>query len=168
MWDDSLLEGAGLSITIECDVYDIPKFIKELNHKKAQIDRAIDLGIEDAAVKIESKLFDLMSKYGVDLSQYVNVTMWNRGFEVSVDGKLPMFVEYGTGIVGSWNPHPEDPWEYDVNNHGYGGWIYQGADNKLHWTRGMPSRPYFYDLEQWVKHYGIVKRCINKRLRAIK
>lgn len=167
-WDSSMMDGLGLSIEMECDVYDMPKFLRELKHKQSQIDNAVDGGLMDASRQIEAKLRSIISGYGVDLNAYINVINWYRGFEISVDGDLPLFVEYGTGIVGAWTPHPEDPWQYDVNNHGYDGWLYIGEDKRLHWTAGMPSRPFFYDLQRWIRSYGIVKRCINKRLRKIK
>lgn len=57
------------------------------------------------------------------------------------------FVEFGTGIIGSGNPHP-DPglanWKYDVNGHGEAGWHYY-KDGGWHWTKGMPSRPFMYE-----------------------
>lgn len=85
------------------------------------------------------------------------------------------FVEYGTGIVGAKNPHPEPQgWAYDVNNHGDGGWLYpakngpesnawspdgrKAAGVALRWTRGMPARPFMYntlrELENVVEREG--------------
>lgn len=57
------------------------------------------------------------------------------------------YVEFGTGAVGSQNPHPlagTFNWKYDVNEHGEMGWWYfkEGA---WHWTKGMPSRPFLYE-----------------------
>nr|DAL10102.1 MAG TPA_asm: tail component protein [Caudoviricetes sp.] len=57
------------------------------------------------------------------------------------------FVEFGTGIVGKENPHPDIGivgWKYDVNNHGEKGWFYF-RDGEWHWTKGMPSRPFMYE-----------------------
>lgn len=59
-----------------------------------------------------------------------------------------IFVEYGTGVIGDSNRHPQKPgdWEYDHNHHGDKGWVYKSdRDGKLHWTKGMPSRPFMYD-----------------------
>lgn len=85
------------------------------------------------------------------------------------------FVEYGTGIIGADNPHPEpQEWEYDTNGHGMAGWFYPVSDNpqskawhpdgrkaagvKLAWTRGMPARPFMYntlrELEAEVEREG--------------
>lgn len=60
------------------------------------------------------------------------------------------FVEFGTGIVGEENPHPDPSlanWKYDVNKHGEGGWYYY-RDGEWHWTQGMPSRPFMYETGQ--------------------
>ena len=57
------------------------------------------------------------------------------------------FVEFGTGVVGQNNPHPEPGlanWKYDVNQHGEAGWFYF-KDGEWHWTKGMPSRPFMYE-----------------------
>ena len=57
------------------------------------------------------------------------------------------FVEYGTGVVGARSPHPNpDGWVYDVNGHGESGWVYlSDNDSKLHWTNGVPARPFMYE-----------------------
>lgn len=66
------------------------------------------------------------------------------------------FVEYGTGIVGAgtqhpemggmWQPQPSRWTKYDTNGHGERGWYYiSDRDHKVHWTRGMPSRPFMYE-----------------------
>lgn len=57
------------------------------------------------------------------------------------------FVEFGTGITGSENPHPDTGianWKYDANEHGDAGWHYY-KDGEWHWTKGMPSRPFMYE-----------------------
>lgn len=64
------------------------------------------------------------------------------------------FVEMGTGIVGAQSPNPNSyypGWRYDVNEHGDAGWWYMGNDGELHWTKGMPSRPYMYEAAQSLK-----------------
>lgn len=57
------------------------------------------------------------------------------------------YVEFGTGVVGAGSPHPVG-WEYDIHGHGEKGWNYIGDDGRLHWTKGMPSRPYMWDTAQ--------------------
>lgn len=57
------------------------------------------------------------------------------------------YIEFGTGVVGSANPHPEPKnWGYDLNQHGDNGWVYYNdKDSKYHWTKGMASRPFMYN-----------------------
>ena len=66
------------------------------------------------------------------------------------------YVEFGTGIVGADNPHPEASgnWDYDINHHGNDGWWYpsskgwyqpENGGQPLAWTKGMPSRPFMYN-----------------------
>lgn len=88
-----------------------------------------------------------------------------------------VYVEFGTGIVGDKNPHPQAKahgWAYDINDHGTAGWFYPVKDGpesnawnpngrkaagvSLAWTRGMPARPFMYntllDLEREVQKEG--------------
>lgn len=73
--------------------------------------------------------------------------------DIVADSDHAYYVEYGTGVDGATIPHPnpEVDWQYDVNGHGEDGWRYLKG-GKLHWTKGMPSRPYMYrtsvDLEE--------------------
>lgn len=59
------------------------------------------------------------------------------------------YVEFGTGITGSENPHPDPSlgdWEYDQKNHGDSGWLYsKDGGTTLHWTKGLPSRPFMFE-----------------------
>ena len=79
------------------------------------------------------------------------------------------FVEYGTGVVGAAHPHPEPDTAgiggegnllamtytgYDTNQHGEKGWWYvSDVDGKLHWTKGMKSRPFMYNTMMYLKNY---------------
>ena len=58
--------------------------------------------------------------------------------------------EFGTGIVGSNNPHVAEylakvGWKYDVNEHGEKGWIYPKPDGTFGWTKGIPAEKKFYE-----------------------
>lgn len=57
------------------------------------------------------------------------------------------FVEFGTGVTGSENPHPDTglaDWKYDINAHGESGWMYY-KNGEWHWTKGLPSRPFMFE-----------------------
>lgn len=68
-----------------------------------------------------------------------------------------IFVEFGTGITGSWSPHPDNKigYAYDINNHGYDGWYYYDEEGE-HWTRGMPSRSFVYITAQQLRDELII------------
>lgn len=57
------------------------------------------------------------------------------------------YVEYGTGIVGLKNSHPNpDGWAYDINSHGEAGWnYYDRVRGGWRWTMGQPARPFMHD-----------------------
>lgn len=61
------------------------------------------------------------------------------------DSDHAAFFEFGTGIKGARSSYPYEfpvSWTYDVNGHGEAGWEYYGDDGQLHWTQGLPSRPF--------------------------
>lgn len=60
-------------------------------------------------------------------------------YYVYTDCPWAKFVEFGTGITGSANPHPDTS---------IAGWIYD--INKKQW-KGMPSRPFMYNTAQALK-----------------
>lgn len=60
--------------------------------------------------------------------------------------EIDTYREFGTGIVGSQNPHPDimSGWIYDVNEHGEKGWKYPKEDGTYGWTKGIPAGMKFY------------------------
>ncbi len=74
------------------------------------------------------------------------------------------FVEFGTGIVGKDNPHPDISivgWRYDVNEHGEKGWFYF-KNGKWHWTKGMPSRPFMYNTASALRNTETITRIARR------
>lgn len=81
----------------------------------------------------------------------------NKGF-VLATAPHSAFVEFGTGLRGSRDQHPEafvHGWNYDVNHHGEAGWYFIGRDGKLYKTTGMPSRPFMYDTAKTLREQEI-------------
>lgn len=73
---------------------------------------------------------------------------------IKIGSDYAIFVEYGTGIVGASNPHPEPApgWSYDVNEHGEKGWTYWDAkQQRYRWTRGQPASAFVYRTYQYMK-----------------
>lgn len=69
------------------------------------------------------------------------------GIKTNNEGET--FAEFGTGIIGSNNPHlseylAKSGWKYDVNKHGEKGWVYY-KDGEFHWSNGIPAQKKFYN-----------------------
>jgi predicted dehydrogenase len=70
---------------------------------------------------------------------------------IYTNDEVIVFNEFGTGIVGSNNSHPEASakgWRYDVNEHGEKGWYYEGDDGEWHWTKGLPASKMFFNTKE--------------------
>lgn len=116
-----------------------------------------------------------------DINRFVNAitfkkisgNKWRISAGKGTDNQLKedmYYLEFGTGIVGAWNNHPEADnvgWEYDKNKHGYNGWYYEKSKElgnnksfiaedtyqilnkngsiKGYRTRGVIAVRYFYD-----------------------
>ena len=79
-------------------------------------------------------------------------------YYIYTDCEWAGFVEFGTGITGSENPHPNPGlanWKYDTNSHGEKGWYYF-KNGEWHWTKGMPSRPYLFETAQELKNMNLI------------
>lgn len=74
---------------------------------------------------------------------------------VVADSKHAVFVEFGTGQIGSEAPYPYPmpdgfDWQYNIGQTifevapGEYGWFYQ-RDGQTYFTQGMPSRPFMYE-----------------------
>jgi len=148
-------------ISFGLSVSEVDNAVKELRQYKSEItykcqrfaERLAEEGVYIARVKIAeynaiytSELLDSINhEYGgsiQDGSKWIIYT----GCEYAP------FIEFGTGIVGSQNPHPDTSianWKYDINEHGEAGWFYfNERDGKWHWTKGMQSRPFMFETGQ--------------------
>lgn len=77
---------------------------------------------------------------------------------IRADTYYAIYVEFGTGVVGSQSPHPDPQgWQYDVNNHGDKGWVYYDEKAmKWRWTKGFKSRPFMYNTARELE-----KECVR-------
>lgn len=69
---------------------------------------------------------------------------------IRITDEIDTYREFGTGIVGSNNPHVAEflakvGWKYDVNEHGENGWIYPKENGGYGWTKGLPAEKKFYE-----------------------
>lgn len=127
----------------------LTEYTEEIDDKCNQLAKILaQKGVETSRMKIAQ--FDAI--YTGELLESINYekgAVIQNGSEwiVYTDCLWAKFVEFGTGIVGKKNPHPDTGiigWKYDVNEHGESGWFYY-RDGEWHWTKGMPSRPFMYE-----------------------
>ena len=128
---------------------EVEKYKKEVVKKTRLLaQRLAEKGVEIAKIKI-------MQYPAVDTGDLLESMQAQAGDVIENGGEWIVFtdcphaafVEFGTGVTGSMNPHPDTSlvgWRYDVNEHGDAGWFYF-KDGEWHWTKGMISRPFMYE-----------------------
>jgi hypothetical protein len=156
-------------IQINIDLDNIEVGINNWKNARDKIQLGFDLGIEELATRLQGKVLERLNAHGLGstaLATSIYVEEMYGGIYVNVNDEYAMYVEFGTGIVGSEHPHPM-PWAYDINNHGEEGWKYIGKDGKLHWTAGQESKPFMYESWLWAKRSGnsIIMKNIRNQFR---
>lgn len=130
--------------TMRLSLSDISEFEDFLKNKKAllpQVAEDIVLQVSEEGLKDNHKSTELLPIVN-------NGSVISGGIQTT--DEIDTYREFGTGIVGSENPHVADflakvGWRYDVNEHGEKGWIYPKDDGTFGWTKGIPSEQKFYE-----------------------
>lgn len=162
-----------MKITAKLSAESLRKAAAEVRAYKARIEKlAVDLTAELAAQGAQIALVEAadIKDTGTLLSSIVGEAGGNYGF-VKCKCGYAVYVEFGTGVVGSKKQHPDLSivgWRYDVNGHGELGWWYpttysdpnpykrKSKDGKIYaWTKGMPSRPFMYNTAQQLRRLVI-------------
>ena len=77
-----------------------------------------------------------------------NTKVENNTVTIECADKNAAYIEYGTGIIGKLNPHPEPQgWQYDVNEHGVKGWHYGSG----RWTNGQIAHSFMHNTLIYLK-----------------
>lgn len=125
----------------------LDSLITEINQVKVEMDSVPGEILEELlseGERIMSGNID-MSEVADSVTSYVSIVEKGsaKGY-ISAEHESAVYLEYGTGIVGVWNPHPELPigWVYDINEHGYSGWVYWDSSGRKRWTMGLPSNQF--------------------------
>lgn len=128
---------------IRLSLSSLDEYIKILELKKEQIVKAT----QGIATRIAEEA-------GKDTYKSVEIIPAEMQGETAVayarsTNEIDTYKEFGTGIVGSQNPHVDEAlekagWKYDVNEHGEKGWIYPKEDGSFGWTKGQPAQKKFY------------------------
>lgn len=146
------------------DLSSVERAIREVKQYKEDLIKAVnelvrtltEEGIRIAAVNVQA-LGALDTGELTDSFMGVYDDASHTGI-LRTDAYYAVFVEYGTGVVGAGSKHP-GPWVppvvpygsrvytgHDTYKHGENGWWYiSERDGRRHWTRGQPSRPFFYN-----------------------
>lgn len=162
-------------ITIKLTEESINNAIREIDEYRNSLPKRIEMfvkllaeeGRDLAVIEVEST-----AKYSfIGITQGIQaVTLGNGKALVVSTAPHSMFYEFGTGVVGKGNPHPNDEllatlgWNYDINEHGDLGWWYptdetdgnpfKWIDDKGQlraWTKGMESRPFMFNTARLLK-----------------
>lgn len=145
-------------IRVDLSAAGIDRAISELENYAGKVEKLGESAVKrltEDGVKTAQEMAMYMNAY--DSGALVNgIVAEYRDGKGYIHSTAPhtAYVEMGTGVVGQGSPNPNGSypgWAYDVNSHGEAGWNYIGKDGKLHWTKGMPSRPFLYDTAQILK-----------------
>ena len=164
---------------------DIDKFTKNMEGWQRGMQHLADRALTDAMEELGDKLYERLiknlSKHKLErLMGDAYVTKYPDGFEVGVRNDSAVYIEFGTGIVGAGQPHPQpsrEAWIYDINGHGIAGWWYPTTESDrnptkyfsknyggwLAWTQGVKSRPFLY--ETWLYGTRAITPIVNKHMR---
>lgn len=102
--------------------------------------------IKQALPEARAKLPRFAEDGNSDAQIYTEVTGSRGDYTafITLIGEDAEFVEYGYGAVAEETYPPGDPWEYDINGHGYAGWYY--AHGKK--SRGLPAGAVLYRMTE--------------------
>lgn len=154
------------SDSIENAVEQLNYYKKDMLNKCEKFVKALaEVGVECAKIHIEEYgAIDTSELYSsLDLKKGDVITNGAK-YIVYTDCYYAKFVEFGTGIRGMYNQHPyasDFGWEYDVNEHGEGGWIYT-KNGTTYWTNGYEARPYMLETLLDLQEYNRVKKVAKQ------
>jgi len=152
-------------IKMTLDPKSLQAAIKEVEQYKKDFEKKVNYALHlivEKGVEIAKELVPV--DFG-DLRESIEGRVENNKGYVYTTMYYAPFVEFGFGVVGARNPHPEISINYDVNNHGDDGWIY--FDNKrceFRWSKGQPSKPFMWNTARQLEEIknDIVKEVFNK------
>lgn len=150
-------------ITVRLDPDSVAKAISELQMYKEEVERRVRLLVEtltDRGAEIaRAKVVEMDAVYSGELLSSINSYLFAFGGSpvgfIRVNAEYGMFVEFGTGVIGKTvDHHPLQSafgWEYDVNEHGWVGWLFPVGDGTYRRTYGQESRPFMYETALYLK-----------------
>ena len=128
-------------------LFDLESYKKDFNRKCNELLKQLtDYGVEFAKLEVlRLGAFDT-GELAESIHGFYDPDS-HVGF-IRADCWYAVYVEFGTGVVGAGNAHPEPAagWVYDANHHGENGWVYfNEREGKVMRTKGQPSHPFMYN-----------------------
>lgn len=128
---------------------EVEKYKKEIIRKTKRLaERLAEEGVDIAKMKIaEYPAVDTGELLNSMKAEPGDVVQYGSKWIIFTDCPHAAYVEFGTGIVGERDPHPDTSlvgWRYDIKEHGEAGWHYY-KNGEWHWTKGMQPRPFMYE-----------------------
>lgn len=122
---------------------------KKLDSKVTELIREMaDNGVQIA----QAKLYEYGAVNLGDLVGSIAMYVENGKAMIFTDSDHAAYVEFGTGVVGAYNPYPADlpsGWSYasgETIDPETGVWYFYNTNTGIHgYTQGMPSRPFMWD-----------------------
>ncbi len=179
-----------IDISIKINMNLITKRVSEKYANLDSLDKilpAIDTGVKKGLGELSTTMLKKLDDYSKnvekelrkDLKFYVEKRT-QTGFSIVCESEQLLFIEFGTGIVGSWNPHPKKSfaletvgftWQYDVNEHGYGGWVYYNKrTGQFEHTQGVVGSGFVYKTYMWGvrNRYKIIQKHIEQEMKKVR
>lgn len=154
----------------------IDSAIKELRRYKKSLSQKTELLAKELANKGQQQAAQNVREYATygnlqDIAASIRVKKIKGKYRIYTNNRKAPFVEFGTGVRGRNDPHPNAAlmsWAYVVGatftwyNGAYGWWYPTFADDLnpttkqtetgdwIAFTSGMPARPFMHDTYLWL------------------
>jgi HK97 gp10 family phage protein len=134
------VKSSGAFYTVE--ISGISQIMKKLDELSANVENGKRKAIQNgcAAIRDQAKL-NAPKDTGA-LRNSIKYTASQDEGVVRVSSDYGVYVEFGTGPKGQADHAGIDPKARP--SYAPKGWVYKGGDDSLHYTEGMPARPYLY------------------------
>lgn len=127
------------------ELYDALDSIEFSQDDTYDLEQHLVTGVEMAKyfLRTSNGASDVIESIDYKINRDEGIIFINGSSEVEM---LSIYMEYGTGVVGQFNPHRRLSYEnYDLNDHGLNGWVYYNKKyGRMLRTTGMPPKSFMY------------------------
>lgn len=168
-------------MNIVIDVFDQDQMIAQINKAEIAYENAMKKGRQELRKKVRRKVNRELTAYGLAGTNYANSITYSY-VEDGVVVNFPdiwLYLEFGTGLVGEGNPHPDQSFEgafngynnpaeskyspYDGKFGPRGYFPFPIGSGEFRITSGRPSAPVAYNT--WIFAQSRIKPIFEKHLK---